>query len=676
MKGKPAEKIRNFVLAGHSGCGKTSLSDLMLFKGGVVSRAGNVNEGTSISDYRDEERDRKASMYAAPLNCPWKDSHLFFIDTPGYVDFFGETVSSIAVADMVVIVIDAAAGIDMGTIKAWRTARERGIPRAFFINGMDREQADFPGILAQLQRNYGVTTCIPFTVPVGSGSGFSAVATVLSGEAPAEVADSVGKYRTSLMDTIAEADEELMEKYLGEGELSAAEIARGLSTSLLSAGIVPVFAGSAATGVGVEEFMDAVASYFPSPVGGRTVPLKDGVFECKGADGPGLGFVFKSVNDPFVGQLTFFRIYSGTFVSDHETLNITRDGKERFGSMLLVNGKEQKTIEEAGPGEIVAIAKLKGTHIGDTLATKSGKLQFAPVKYPTPTLHNAVYAVKSGEDEKIASGLGRIAEEDPTVILDRNPETHETILSCMGDQHLHNVVHRLNSMFKVEVDLRTPKVPYRETIQGTGQASYRHKKQTGGHGQFAEVHLRVESLHDAEFEFANEVVGGNIPKNYIPAVEKGVAETLVKGPLAGCKVINLKAIVYDGKYHPVDSSEMAFKIAARGAFRDAMKAAKPQLLEPIMNVRIIFPDEYMGDISGDLNSRRGRILGMDRDEGLQVVNAEVPLAEVYTYPTILRSITQGRGTFEMEFVRYDVVPANLAAQIEAAVAKELEEEHQ
>ncbi len=670
VKGKGAENIRNFVLAGHSGSGKTSLADLMLFKAGAVPRAGNVNDGTSVSDYRDEERERKASMYATMLNCAWKDSHFYFIDTPGYVDFFGEAVAGIQVADMAVIVVDAAAGVDMGTMKAWKCARQYGIPRAFFINGVDREQANFPEVLAKLQSLYGATACIPFTVPVGERGSFAAVAKVLGGDDAAAVAD----YRSSLLDAIAESDEQLMEKYLEEGELSPDEIVRGLHAAILTGGVVPVFAGSAATGVGVAEFMDAVSAYFPSPVGGRKVALKEGEYACQAATGDGLAFVFKSVNDPFVGQLTFFRVYGGVIKGDGDVFNLSRDSKERFGNLLLVNGKEQTAVEEAGPGEIVAIAKLKNTHIGDTLGSRPGKEQFAPAVYPTPTQHSAVYAVKTGEDEKIANGLHRICEEDPTVRMERNPETHETLLSCMGDQHLNTIVNRLRHMFKVEVDLRTPKVPYRETIQGTGQASYRHKKQTGGHGQFAEVHLRVERLPDAEYEFANEVVGGNIPKNFIPAVEKGVAEAMVNGPLAGCKVINLKAVVYDGKYHPVDSSEMAFKIASRGAFRDAMKAAKPLLLEPIMSVKIFFPEEYMGDISGDLNSRRGRILGMDREDGLQVLNADIPLAEVYTYPTSLRSITQGRGTFEMEFSRYEVVPSTIAAQIQAERAKEEEQE--
>jgi elongation factor G len=562
----------------------------------------------------------------------------------------------------------------MGTIRAWKTAKELGIPRAFYINGLDRDQADFAGTLNALQEAYGVTSCIPFTVPVGEKASLASVIHVLRGtDVPAEISEMVDKYRESLMDTIAESSEELMNKYLEGEELSDEEIAQGLHASIIAGDIVPVFAGSASQDIGVEELMNGIVNLFPSPEARGTVPLQDGELECK-ASGEPMALVFKSVTDPFIGQLTFFRVYSGKFTSDSEAFNLTRNSKERMGSLLVVNGKEQKSSEEAGPGEIIAVAKLKNTGVNDTMAMKAGSRHFPAIVFPNPTMSYAVYPVKKGDDEKINGGLVRLAEDDPTIKVERNPETHETVLSGLGDQHLQNVINRLKSQFKVEVDLRTPKVPYRETITASGSAQYRHKKQTGGHGQFAEVHLRVEPFADGEFEFGNEVVGGNIPKNFIPAVEKGVVEAMVNGPLAGCKVINLKAVVYDGKHHAVDSSEMAFKIASRGAFRDAMKNAKPQLLEPIMKLRIAFPDEYMGDISGDLNSRRGRILGMDRDEGLQVVNAEAPLAEVFNYATQLRSITQGRGSFEMEFERYETVPANLVQKIQEEAAKAQEEE--
>ncbi len=683
MKNCTTERVRNFVVAGHFGCGKTTLSDLMLHKSGVVNRVGSVEQGTSVSDFRPEEHEKRSSIYNGVLNCPWKEHHFFFIDTPGYADFFGETKAAISQADAVLLVVDAVNGIDMGTIRAWKAAAEYNIPRMFFINCLDRDQAKFDETLAQIQQNYGATTCIPFTVPVGGGESLSSVVHVLRDtEIPAEVEENVSKCKESLMDTIAESDEDLMNKYLEGEELSESEISAGLHEAIVSGDIVPVFAGSASRDIGVEQLMNGIANLLPSPLMGPPVAGREGELG-RSDDGAGVGFVFKTISDPFIGQLTLMRVYSGKFAADSDVFNLSRNNRERFGSLLHLTGKEQTAVDTAGPGEIVAIAKLKHTAVNDTLATASGAVELAPVEFPRPTLSYAVYAVKSGEEEKIAAGITRLIEEDPTIKLERNPETHETVLSGMGDQHIQNIVHRLRDTFKVEVDLRTPKVPYRETITDTGSAVYRHKKQTGGHGQFAEVHLRLEPLPEESrqseqggqsYEFANEVVGGNIPKNFIPAVEKGVVEALAKGPLAGCRVIDVKAVVYDGKHHPVDSSEMAFKIAARGAFRDAMQSARPQLLEPIMNLRIMFPEEYMGDISGDLNSRRGRILGMTREEGMQVLNADVPMAEVFNYSNQLRSITQGRGTFDMTFERYEAVPANLTQQIQAQAAKEQEEE--
>lgn len=672
MKKCSAEKVRNFVLAGHAGAGKTTLADLMLYKAGVVSRRGSVDHGTSVSDFRQEEQDKKSSIFSSVLNCPWKDGHFFFVDTPGYPDFCGEAISAIRIADVCVIVIDAALGIGPGTIRAWKQARDSNTPRAIFINGCDREQSDYEGVLAAVRQTYGATTCVPFTVPVGAKAEFSGVASILAEDIPVEVSDTVDEYRTALTESVAETDEALMEKYFEEGELSEEELQSGVEKAIVSGTLVPVFAGSADKDLGVEELLDAILTYFPNPLVAGPVQIEGGELDRSATKAVGL--VFKSVTDPFIGQLTFLRIYSGTFRSDSELINVTEDEKERVGNILTVNGKEQETVSEAGPGDIIAIPKLKTTGLWDVLSNAHGKIAFPAMHYPQPTMSYAIFAASKGDEDKVGTGLQRLAGEDPTFKIDRNAETRQTVISGMGDQHLNVMISRLKSDFKVEVNLETPAVPYRETITGVGSAPYRHKKQTGGHGQFAEVHLRLEPLADEEFEFANEVVGGNIPKNFIPAVEKGVVETLSRGPLAGCKVINVKAIVFDGKHHAVDSSEMAFKIASRGAFRAAMAQAKPILLEPIMSLKIMFPEEYMGDISGDLNARRGRILGMDMEEGMQVVNAEVPLAETFTYSTQLRSITQGRGSFEMAFERYESVPSQVAAQIQAAAQKEEEEE--
>jgi len=676
VKDVSIENVRNFTLAGHAGAGKTSLADLMVFKSGAVSRAGSVDEGTSVSDFRAEEQERRSSIFTAALHCSWNDHHFFFTDTPGYADFCGEAISAISVADMVVIVVDAGAGIGPGTVRAWKQAAADNTPRAFFITGLDREQADFDRTLDALRNSYGVTTCVPFTLPVGQKADLSGVVHVLLAEdPPAELADAVEQYREALRDTAVEADEELMERFMeGEEDFSEAEIAKGLHQAIVEGSVVPVFCGSAAKDIGVEELMNGIANLCPNPVAGRPVPLQDGELARAADDPEGLAFVFKSVTDPFIGQLTFLRVFSGKFRSDSEVFNVTQGGRERVGSLLFINGKEQETAAEATPGDIVAVAKLKSTQICDTLALKSTKKQLPPIQFPQPTMSQAVSPAKKGDEEKISSGLQRLEAEDPTLKLERNPETRQAVLYGMGDQHIATVIGRLRNEFKVEVNLATPKVPYRETITGTGSAQYRHKKQTGGHGQFAEVHLRLETLPDEHFEFASEVVGGNIPKNFIPAVEKGVVEALAEGPLAGCRVTHVRAIVYDGKHHEVDSSEIAFKIAARNAFQAAMKQAKPILLEPIMRLRIMFPEEYMGDITGDLNSRRGRILGMDREEGLQIVHAEAPMAETFTYATQIRSITQGRGTFEMAFERYEQVPANVSQQIQAAAAQAKEEE--
>ncbi len=674
MKDSSSNKIRNFTLAGHAGSGKTSLADLILYKSGAVTRLGRVDQESSVSDFRPEEHGRKSSIFTSLLNCTWKDHDFFFSDTPGYADFVGEAIGAIGVADLAVIVVDASSGIGPGTIRAWKEARDKNIPRLFFINGLDREQSDYEGVLKSLQESYGATVCIPVTVPVGHKAGLSSVVHVLlSQDVPAEISDDVSSYREALMDTVAESDEELMMKYLEGEELTEAEISQGLHQAIQDGSVVPVFAGSVEKDIGIEELLNGIINLGPDPLSGPAVPLK-GEGEWDRTKDVATGFVFKSVTDPFIGQLTFFRVYSGVFRADGDTYNVTTGDRERFSGLLHVNGKEQSSVEQAGPGEIVAVAKLKNTHLNHTLSNKSDTPEFKPAEYPKPTMSQAVFAVKKGDEEKIGQGLTRLQGEDPTLKLDRNPETHEMVLSGMGDQHLSTVISRLQSEFKVEVELATPKVPYRETITSVGSAQYRHKKQTGGHGQFAEVHLRLEPLPDEDFEFGNEVVGGNIPKNFIPAVEKGVLETMSDGPLAGSKVINMKAIVFDGKHHPVDSSEMAFKIAARGAFREAMRNAKPILLEPIMSLKIVFPEEYMGDITGDLNTRRGRILGMDREEGMQVLKAEAPLAEVFTYATQLRSITQGRGSFEMEFTRYEAVPSNIAQQIQDEAAKQREEE--
>lgn len=657
-----APRIRNFVVAGHSGTGKTSLCDLMLYKAKAVERLGSVDTRTSVSDFTPDEQEKRSSIYAAYLNCPWKDKQFFFTDTPGYGEFVGEVISAFRASGSALILIDGVQGIEFGTTRSWKFATDFKIPRIFFINRLDREMADFFKVLEQLQETYGKTVCIPLTIPVGKESSLSGVINILTEQnPPAEYKEMVEKYRTQLMDTAVESDEKLMERYL-EGEiLSEEEISRGLHDAIRSGALVPVFAGSTAKDIGAEELMNGIANLCPNPLE-RIRKSVDGTEVRPSETGDGAAFVFKSTTDPFIGQMAFFRVLTGSIKSNSDIINLNNDTKEHLGQLLLINGKTQTPVDEVVPGCICAVAKLKITKTGDTIATSANCKAMPPMDFPNAVMAYALSASKSGEEDKIMTGLHKLCENDPTLRVERDKETHQTLLKGMGDQHINNAVKRLKELTKVEVILSVPKIPYRETVTGHGEGHYRHKKQSGGHGQFAEVYLKVDP-NAAGYEFVNAIVGGSIPRNFIPAVEKGVHEAMERGPLAGCVVEKMKVTVYDGKFHDVDSSEMAFKIASRMAFRDAMAKAKPVLMEPIITARIMVPDSFTGDISGCLNHKRGRILGMEMSEGLQVITAEVPHAEMLKFATELRSITQGRGSFEMEFARYEVVTPVVANEI-------------
>ena len=671
---KKAAEIRNFAIAGHAGSGKTTLAEMLVFKGKGISRRGAVENKNTISDFTPEEQERGGSIYATQMNTSWKDHQFFFADTPGYGEFLGEVTASYAASDAALVIIDAVDGPQVGTARAWKYARLAGKPRAAFVNRLDRDRADFAATLEAMRGNHGKNVIIPLYYPVGSESNFSRVVNVLfDKDIPSEIADQVAECRALWMDVIAETDEELMMRYLDGEELTDEEISQGLVAAVHACKAIPIFVGSVAKDIGIDELMDGIIKVFPAPTDRKDIKDAGGNAITVAEDGTAVGQIFKSLNDSFIGQLAFMRVFSGVFKSDSDVFNVNNQSKERIGQMLFMNGKTSAHCTEAGPGSIVAIAKLKSTKTNHTLSSAAETKPLAAIDFPKPVMSYAVTASKPGEDEKIAGGLAKIAECDPTVTLKRSEESNELLLSGMGDQHLAVVGKKLHEQYKVSAEFAIPKVPYRETITGNGDASYRHKKQTGGSGQFAEVHLRIEPYADG-YEFANEVVGGNIPKNFIPAVEKGVMEMLARGPLVGCPVQNVKVTVYDGKYHPVDSNEMAFKIASRTAFKEAMKMAKPVLLEPVMAVKIIIPESYTGDISGDLNHKRGRILGLTSEEGMQVVNAEVPLAEMAKYATEIRSMTGGRGSFEMEFARYEQVPGNVAGDIIAAHQSEAEEE--
>ncbi len=657
--------IRNFSIAGHTTCGKTSLCDLILFKSKAVDRLGSVDAKTSVSDYMPDEQEKQSSIHSTPLNCSWKDHKLFFVDTPGYGEFIGETIAPISVSDSVLVVVDGAKGIEVGTSRAWKIAKERGIPRAIFINRLDKEASSFKVTLAKIQDAYGASVCVPITVPLGKEAALSNVVSVLKpadADLPADLKADIATYKERLMDAIAESDENLMMRYLDGQELGEEEVSKGLRKAIVEGRLVPVFAGSVAKDIGIAELLDGIASLLPDPFWRKEVKLEGGkTFEIK-EDGPGVALVFKTIIDPFVGQLNFFRVYSGKFTPELEVFNTSKDEKEKLSGIMLMNGKTQVPVNEVLPGFVAAVAKLKNTHVSNTLATGHFRDKLEPISFPAPVMFYSVSAVKSGEEEKISAGLSKICDADPTVKSERHHETRELLMCAMGEQHINQVVKKLKNVYKVEVKLSAPKIPYRETITSSGEGHYRHKKQTGGHGQFAEVYLRI-SPNASGYEFKNEVVGGTIPRNFIPAVEKGVNEAMVKGPLAGCTVQNMIVAAYDGKHHEVDSSEMAFKIAARQAFKDAMKKANPILLEPIQKVTIVIPGEYMGDITGDLNHKRGRILGMSVEDGMEVVSAEVPLVEMARYANELRSMTQGAGSFEMVFDRYEMVPSNVARTI-------------
>lgn len=675
MKISNATQIRNFAVAGHNGCGKTTLCDLMLFKAGAVDRLGSVDNKTSVSDFTPDEQEKRSSIYASFMNCDWKDHKFFFTDTPGYSEFIGETISAFRSCGFAVVVVDAVEGLQIGASRAMKLAREFKLPRAIFVNRLDRERADFDTVLSHLADAYGKNLCVPITVPVGKEGSLSKVVSVLGSKGddiPADLKDTVADYKSRIMDAVAETDEELMMRYLDGEELSDEEIAKGLHDAVFAGSIVPVFAGCTSKDIGVSELMDSFINLMPNPLE-RVRASEDGVDVVPQEDGDAAAYVFKSAIDPFIGQMAYMRVLTGKIACNSDMLNLNKGSKERVGQLVLLQGKTQIPVDEVCPGCIVGVAKLKDTSTGNTLGASRNNHAMPKQVYPNPVISFAIYATKSGEEDKINSGLLRLAECDPTLRLTRNDETHESILSGMGEQHINNAIKNLKATSKVDVRLELPKIPYRETIQGKGEASYRHKKQSGGHGQFAEVHLRMEPF-EGGYEFVNAIVGGAIPKNFIPAVEKGVNEAMQRGPLAGCVVENMRVTVYDGKYHDVDSSEMAFKIATRHAFKDAMAKSHPALLEPIMNVKVTIPDMYTGDINGNLNHKRGRILGMSMVDGLQVLEAEVPAAEIQKYATELRSMTQGQGSFEQEFVRYETVPGNVMTEIINKFKAENEEE--
>lgn len=677
MKAFPAEKVRTLAIIGHGGCGKTSLADALMFVSGANDRHGRVDAGSSIGDTSDEERERRISIQSHPLHMGWKGHGLFVIDTPGYADFVGDMVCALRVADAAVVVVDALTGVDVGTMRAWRFAERRNLPRAVFINKLDKENADYAKCLDAVRTALGAR-CVPVTLPIGAQAGLKGVAGAMSGKGMDSLAPDVKAIADGVVEKLTEAaaetDDSLTEKYLERGALSPEEVGGALRDAVNKGSLVPVYCGSAETEAGVAELLDGICDLFPSPVDRGPVAAIGGAAVEPKASAPFSAFVFKNVTDPFVGQLTYFRVYSGTLSSNSSFFNVSARKTERFGHLYFIKGKEQISVDEIGPGGIVAVPKLKLTAVGNSLSSEESPVEFEGLDLPKAVISFAVYPKKAGEEEKIAAGLHRLTQEDPTLRAARNGETKELIVSGMGDVHIAAAQQRLRNKFNVEVDLRLPIVPYKETVKASAEGHERHKKQTGGRGQYAEVYLKIEPLpRGGGFEFVDDIVGGAIPKGFLPAIEKGVRGSMAAGVVAGFPVVDLRVRCYDGTFHDVDSSNMAFELAGSKAFKDGMAKARPILLEPIHILDVTVPAEYMGAITGDLNSRRGRILGMEQAGELQKIKAQVPLAEMLSYCTQLRSLTGGRGTFEMEFSSYEEVPAALVQKVIAQYQSKKEE---
>ena len=676
MKDIAVTDVRNFVLMGHTASGKTTLVDAMLYKMGANDRLGSVDQGTSMGDYTDEEKAHKTTVYAKSFSGLYKssDGHNMDIevfDTPGYADFFGQVIQASRIAGAALITVDAHAGVQVGTLKAWKQASALDIPRAIVITGLDRDNSPFDKVMDEIKATWG-DRCIPVLIPLPD---HSAVVDVLAATSvPDSVTEAVKAAKGALVEMAAETDDTLIEKYLAGQPLSAREIADGLRHAVFDRKLVPVFACMALKNVGVGELLDGIARFFPSPA---DRPIKDAAGKPidTSPSAPFVGYVWRTVNDPFIGHVSFVYVCGGTLKADTEVLNVNKDQKERIVQFVAINGKKQIPIPEAEAGDIVAIAKLKFTGLGDSLCQSGAKATFDPFEFPNPVMWYAVTAKTQGDEDKIGTALHRLAEDDPTIRVERHADTHETILAGMGDTHLAVAVERMKKRNGVDVVLTTPKIPYKETVTSRGEGHYKHKKQSGGRGQYGEVYLQVAPLDEGDDEwFDNAIVGGVIPHNFVPAVQKGVAEGMVRGSLAGFPVVKIKSTVYDGSYHDVDSSEVAFKIAGSRAFRDAMTKAKPVLLEPIMSVKITIPEHFMGDVNGDMSHRRGRIVGMESADGMQVIVADIPQAELFTYCAELRSMTGGRGSFEMSFARYDVVPSSVAQKIILAAVKTKEED--
>ena len=682
MQEYTAENIRNIGLFGHGGAGKTSLAEAVLYSAGVTSRQGRTDDGTTQSDYTEEEIQRKLSISLSLLHAEWKHKKINLLDAPGYRDFVGEVCSALRVTDVAVLLLNAPSGIEVGTEQVYEMIDEHHLPRAFFVNKMEKEHADFQKCLNQLKEIFS-DRAVPVSWPIGEGLESKGVVDILKmkgytfdakGKAaetaiPDDIKSTVEEARGKLVEAAAEADDALLEKYLDAGELSEDELKTGLKKGIAAGKVYPVFIGSAEKNMGVSTFMDFVADYFPSPadrpIAGGTRPGSEDKVECPfHENAPLCAFAFKTVSEPHVGEFVFVRVYSGKLAMGMEAYNATRGESERIGQIFAMNGKNRSEMGTLIVGDIGALVKLKSTHTGDTLCERKSPVVLARIDFPAPIFEMGVRAKAKGDEEKVATGLARLHEEDPTFYHKVFGDLRQTILFGQGEMHFDVVTSKLRKRFGVEVELEKPRIPYRETVTGKAEVQYKHKKQTGGRGQYGDVHIRLKPLpRGGGFEFIDAIVGGVIPSKYIPSVEKGVIEAMLEGGLSGHPMVDVAVELFYGSYHDVDSSDMAFKIAALMALRDAFLKSNPVLLEPIYEVEVRVPDEFTGDVMGDLSSKRGRIQGMEPHGRWQVIRAHVPLAELYKYSVTLRSLTQGRGLHKQKFSHYEEVPREISAKV-------------
>jgi elongation factor G len=690
MKSYRSKELRSISLLAHASAGKTSLAEAMLFVTGAINRLGRVEDGTTIADFDEEELERKISLSTALVPCEWNGHKLNVLDTPGYADFIGEVRQAVRVSDSVVIVVDSVAGVEVGTEVVWAMAEQAGLPRLVVINKMNRDNANFDQALKSLEAKFDAAF-VPFQLPLGSQSSFRGVVDLIDMKAyegqkasetavPAELQGQVDDYRTRLIEAAAEADDELIEKYLEEEELTDEEIKTGLRAAVQAGSIVPVFCTDATASLGIQPLMDAMIAYLPSPLDAGPVTAKNPATsqeESLKPDGvePLTALVFKTTADPYVGKLSYFRVYSGDLSSDSRVHNERSNEEERIGQILVMRGKEQLPVDRLASGDIAAVAKLSHTLTGDTLCDQGHPLQLPGIEFPNP-LHAVAVAPKTQADSaKLNTVLTRIVEEDPSMRWYNEYTTRQTILSGMGDAHIDIAVRRMARKFSTEVLTSEPKVPYKETVTQINSARYRHKKQTGGAGQFAEVEMRIEPLpRDSGFEYDWEVFGGAISRSFQPSIEKGIKSVIQHGVIAGYPVVDVKVAVVDGKEHPVDSKDIAFQIAGREAFKQAVLEGNPVLLEPIYNIRVVVPEQFMGDVLGDLNTRRAQVQGMDQERGNSIVTAQVPMAEIQRYSIDLRSLTQGRGYYSIALSHYQNVPSHIAQQIIENAKKEKSQE--